>query len=95
MTYLSTNGQEAATEAYAIGYEYASRARRYNLSYVDAAKAFLFFRDALVEAVIKVYDQANLPAKRATTLYTKIHTFTDEIFISLLETYHKLEQANH
>jgi excisionase family DNA binding protein len=95
ITYLSTNGQEAATEAYAIGYEYASRARRYNLSYVDAAKAFLFFRDALVEAVIKVYDQANLPAKRATTLYTKIHTFTDEIFISLLETYHKLEQANH
>lgn len=95
MTYIATGGQEAAHEAYAIGYEYASRARRYNLSYVDAARAFLFFRDALVESVIKVYSEANVPAKRATEMYTKIHTFTDEILISLLETYRKLENANH
>jgi hypothetical protein len=95
MTYVATNGHEAETEAYAIGYEYASRARRYNLSYVDAAKAFLFFRDTLVESVIKVYGEANVPAKRATEMYTKIHTFTDEILISLLETYRKLETANH
>ena len=51
--YIATNGEVAATEAYAIGYEYASRARRYNLSYVDAAKAFLFFRDTLIESVGK------------------------------------------
>ena len=95
MTYVSTNGKEAESEAYAIGYEYASRARRYNLSYVDAARAFLFFRDTLVESVIKVYSEANVPAKRATEMYTKIHTFTDEILISLLETYRKLETANH
>lgn len=95
MTYVSTNGREAENEAYAIGYEYASRARRYNLSYVDAAKAFLFFRDTLVESVIKVYTEANIPAKRATDMYTKMHTFTDDILISLLETYRKLENANH
>lgn len=95
MTYVAANGTEASTEAYAIGYEYASRARRYNLSYVDAARAFLFFRDALVEAVMRVYGEANIPIKRAAALYTKIHTFTDEILISLLETYRKLENANH
>jgi excisionase family DNA binding protein len=95
MTYVATNGEEAATEAYAIGYEYASRARRYNLSYVDAARAFMFFRDTLVESVIKVYSEANVPARRATDIYTKIHTFTDEILISLLDTYRKLENANH
>ncbi len=95
MTYLAASGADAATEAYAIGYEYASRARRYNLSYVDAAKAFLFFRDALIESVIKVYGEANVPAKRAAEMYTKIHTFTDDILISLLETYRKLEHANH
>ena len=95
MTYVATDGQEAESEAYAIGYEYASRARRYNLSYVDAARAFLFFRDALVESVIKVYSEANIPARRATELYTRIHTFTDDILISLLETYRKLENANH
>jgi excisionase family DNA binding protein len=95
MNYVTINGEDASTEAYAVGYEYASRARRYNLSYVDAAKAFLFFRDALVESVIKVYSEANVPTKRATEMYIKIHTFTDEILISLLETYRKLENANH
>ena len=94
MNYIATNGEAAATEAYAIGYEYASRARRYNLTYVDAAKAFLFFRDTLVESVSKVYSEAHVSSKRATEMYTKMHTFTDEILISLLETYRKLENAN-
>ena len=94
MTYVATQGREAESEAYAIGYEYASRARRYNLNYVDAAKAFLFFRDALVESVIKVYNEANIPASRATEMYTQIHTFTDDILISLLETYRTLETVN-
>ncbi|HSG45767.1 MAG TPA: hypothetical protein VLA72_21700, partial [Anaerolineales bacterium] len=93
MTYVSTNGEEAESEAYAIGYEYASRARRYKLSYVDAAKAFLFFRDTLVESVIKVYTEANIPSKKATDIYAKMHAFTDDILISLLDTYQKLE--NH
>ena len=95
MTYVATHGAEAANEAYAIGYEYASRARRYNLSYVDAAKAFLFFRDTLVESVAKVYGNVNVPSNQSSDIYTKIHTFTDQILISLLETYQKLEHANH
>ncbi len=95
MTYMTTRGEESASEAYAIGYEYASRARRYNLSYVDAVRAFLFFRDTLVEFVIKVYMDANVPTKQATDMYTRLHTFTDEILISLLDTFRKLENANH
>ena len=95
MTYVTTNGQEAESEAYAIGYEYASRARRYNLSYVDAAKAFLFFRDTLVESVIKVYTEANVPTKKATEMYAKMHTFTDDILISLLDTYQTLEKHSN
>jgi hypothetical protein len=45
--------------------------------------------------VIKVYNEAKVPSKKATEMYTKMHTFTDEILISLLETYRKLENANH
>ncbi len=90
MNYISANDDEAASEAYAIGYEYASRARRYSLSYVDAAKAFLFFRDALIESVIKVYSDAKVPASQATQMYSKMHTFTDGILISLLQTYESL-----
>lgn len=94
MNYVSANGEEAASEAYAIGYEYASRARRYNLSYVDAAKAFLFFRDTLIESVIKVYGDAKVPASQATQMYSKVHAFTDDILISLLQTYESLGNAN-
>ena len=94
MTYVASNGEEASGEAHAIGYEYASRARRYSLSYVDAARAFLFFRDALIESVVKVYAEANVPSKQATSVYMKMHEFTDGILISLLETYRNLEQAN-
>lgn len=95
MTYVTTNGEDAANEAYAIGYEYASRARRYNLNYVDAAKAFLFFRDTLVESVIKVYTEAKVPPKKATESYAKMHTFTDQILISLLDTYQTLEKYSN
>ena len=95
MTELATNGEEAASEAYAIGYEYASRAHRYSLSYVDAARAFLFFRNTLIESVITVYGNANVPSGQTAEMFHKMHTFTDDILISLLQTYELLENANH
>lgn len=94
MAFMASGEEDAADETYAIGYEYASRARRYGLSYVDAAKAFLFFRDTLVESVIKIYNDANVPSNKATRTYAKMHTFTDQVLISLLETYRTLENAN-
>ena len=95
MTYLaSENGDEF--EAHAIGYEYASRARRYGLSEVDATRALLFFRNALIESVMKVYREANILSGKAwEEMLHKMHTFTDQILVSLLETYHKLESVNH
>ncbi|MEO5888014.1 MAG: hypothetical protein ABIQ77_10135, partial [Anaerolineales bacterium] len=89
MAFIS-DGENAARESHAIGYEYASRARRYGLSYVDAARAFLFFRYALIESVVGAYRKAHVSSQ--DILY-KIHTFTDEILISLLETYQKLESS--
>jgi excisionase family DNA binding protein len=95
MTYLAAeNGDDF--EAHAIGYEYASRARRYGLSEVDATRALLFFRNALIESVMKVYREANIMSGKAwEDMLHKMHTFTDQILVSLLETYHKLESVNH
>jgi len=95
MTYLSAeNGDDS--EAHAIGYEYASRARRYGLSEVDATRALLFFRNVLIESVMKVYREANIHSGRAwEEMLHKMHKFTDLILLSLLETYHKLESVNH
>jgi excisionase family DNA binding protein len=95
MTYLaSENGDDS--EAHAIGYEYASRARRYGLSEVDATRALLFFRNVLIESVMKVYREANILSGKAwEDMLHRMHTFTDRILVSLLETYHKLESVNH
>ena len=92
MNYLASTNEDAATEAFAVGYEYASRARRYNLSYVDATRAFMFFRNVLIESVMKVYSDANIPSGKAwEEMLGKMHTFTDQILISLLDTYQALE----
>ncbi len=93
MAYLAVAGKDASAEAYAVGYEYASRARRYNLDYVDAVKAFLFFRDVLVRAFVKIYVEAKAPAESAAQAYLKMHAYTDEILVSLLQTYHSLESV--
>lgn len=94
MAYLSSEGDDS--DAHAIGFDYASRARRYGLSEVDATRALLFFRNALIESVMKVYREANvLSGKAWEEMLHKMHTFTDQILISLLETYQKLEHASH
>lgn len=49
MTYLASDAGDGTAEAYALGYEYASRAQRYGLSNVEATQAFLFFRNTLLE----------------------------------------------
>ncbi|GAB4426194.1 MAG: hypothetical protein Kow002_15560 [Anaerolineales bacterium] len=96
IAYLSSDDKDAATEAFALGYEYASRARRYNLSYVDATRAFMFFRSVLIESVINVYSNANvLSGKAWEEMLHKIHTFTDQILISLLDTYQALETSSN
>jgi excisionase family DNA binding protein len=92
MNYLASSNEDAASEAFAVGYEYASRARRYNLSYVDATRAFMFFRNVLIESVMKVYSEANIPSGKAwEEMLGKMHTFTDQILISLLDTFQALE----
>jgi excisionase family DNA binding protein len=93
MTYMATEGADAESEAYAIGYEYASRAHRYSLSYVDAARAFLFFRTTLIDSVIKVYQETNMPSRQTAAVFGKMYTFTDDILISLLQTFQTLNSS--
>jgi len=79
-------------EAHSIGYEYASRAHRFGLNTVDATRAFLFFRNVLVESVIQVYQQANVPSGQAwAEILHKVNAFTDLILLHLLETYEAMK----
>lgn len=95
MAYLTSEESDGAAEAYALGYDYASRARRYGLSSVDATRAFLFFRGALLEALVNAYEQARVPSGMAWgKMLNKLHAFTDQILLTLLETYQTLEEAH-
>lgn len=95
ISYLNADPQKACAEAEAIGYEYASRGRRYNLSSVDATHAFLFFRNVLLESMLGVYEAAAIHSPYAwSNLFRKINEFTDEIMIALLETYEAYQRAN-
>ena len=92
--YLTRAGQAAKAEAEAIGYEYASRGRRYNLSVVDAVHAFLFFRNVLVESMLSVYVAASVRSPSAwSDMFRKISEFTDQIMITILETYEAYERG--
>jgi len=94
--YLTSGGEAGASEAHAIGYEYASRGRRSGLSQVDATRAFLFFRGVLMQSVIQVYQEANVPSGRAWgEILQGVNAFTDLILLNLLETYAAMEQAEN
>lgn len=86
--YLTSHGDQAKAEARSLGYEYASRGRRCGLNVSDAAHAFLFFRNVLMDSMLNVYEQAAVRSPRAwSDMFRKVNSFTDEIMITLMETY--------
>ena len=95
IAYLSSDSEKAEAEARSLGYEYASRGRRYGLSVMDATQAFLFFRTTLLDAMLNVYEAAAVSSSRAwSDMFRKINTFTDRIMITLMETYEAFERGN-
>jgi excisionase family DNA binding protein len=95
MNFLASEDADASSEAYALGYDYASRARRYGLSNVDATQAFLFFRNTLLEALVNAYEDARVPPGLAWgKMLNRIHTFTDLILVNLLQTYQAFDEAH-
>lgn len=95
VAHLSNPEDNENTEAKALGYEYASRARRYGLNSVDATQAFLFFRNGLLEALVNAYEDARVPPGLAWgRLLTRLHCFTDQVLLSLLESYQAFEERS-
>lgn len=93
--YLASNGNSAKAEAQAVGFEYASRGKRYGLSIADAANAFLFFRNVLLESMLSMYEKASVRSPYAwSDMFRKVNAFTDHILITLLETYTAYERGN-
>ena len=93
-TYLSSDGDDADAEARSLGYEYATRGRRYGLSISDATQAFLFFRNTLLDALLAVYEAAVVRSPLVlSNMFRKINAFTDRILVTLMETYQAFERS--
>jgi excisionase family DNA binding protein len=85
---LSADGPVEDSEARSLGYEYASRGWRFGLTAAEATRAFLFFRNMLLESLLVVSASAAVHSPTAwKDMFRKITEFTDQIQITLLETY--------
>ncbi len=86
--FLSVLEKEGNQQAQRIGSEYALRARRYGLSLVEAAQAFFFFRNSLIDSMLKVYEAAAVRSPQAwSQMFRRINAYTDQIMTALLEVY--------
>ena len=95
INYLASDSEDATSEAHSIGYEYASRAYRFGLNSSDAARAFLFFRDVLLQSVIQAYQEANVPSGQAWgQILRKVNGFTDLVLLHLLETFESFDHTS-
>ncbi len=96
---LSSPEEDGIAEARALGYEYASRAHRYGLSLTEATRAYLFFRNTLLEALMATYQEASVSAAETwRRTMQEVTAFTDQVLLSLLEmfeAYEKHQQTVH
>jgi len=91
---LAQNGEYDDSEARSLGFEYASRGWRRGLTAAEASRAFLFFRNTLLEAMLAVYEDASIQTPKAwSDIFRKIFRFTDQIQITLLETYEAYQRG--
>ena len=85
---LSADGPVGDSEARSLGFEYASRGWRFGLTAAEATRAFLFFRNMLLESLLVVSASAAVHSPNAwMDMFRKISEFTDQIQITLLDTY--------
>jgi len=91
---LSADGPVEDAEARSLGYEYASRGWRFGLTAAEATRAFLFFRNLLLESLLVVSASAAVHSPNAwKDMFRKITEFTDQIQITLLETYDSYQRG--
>lgn len=90
MQYLS-NGEEdrekALQEARGVAREYGEDAARRGLTSRETAKAFIFFRDFLVETPLQTFEEGGW--ERGKRTYTQINRFMNELFLAMIDAYEK------
>jgi excisionase family DNA binding protein len=93
-TFLASDQHAGRAEARGVGYDYATLGRRHGLDAVEATQAYLFFLEALEEAMLAAYEDAAIHSARAWgDMARRMHAFTNQVLLSLLETYQAFENG--
>lgn len=91
--FIASEEKLGQAEARAMGYDYANLGRRHGLDAVEATRAFLFFRNALLEALLASYEGAAIRSAQAWgDMARKMDAFTNQVLLALLETYQALSE---
>jgi hypothetical protein len=66
------------------------------MSCAEAVHAFLFFRNVLFESMFSVYESAAVRSPQVwSDMFRKVQSFTDQILMTLLETYEGYQRGNN
>jgi excisionase family DNA binding protein len=90
MHYLNEDHNQAATlqEGLKLGQEYGRLAFDRGLSLTEAVRAFLLFRDFLIESVVQMAGTATQPGiSDVTDTHRRVNAFANEVLLAMVQTY--------
>lgn len=90
MRFLNEGQDQAAAlqEGIRLGQEYGRRAFGQGLSLTEAVRAFLLFRDFLIESVVQMAGTASQPGmSNVADTHRRVNTFANEVLLAMVETY--------
>jgi excisionase family DNA binding protein len=76
--------ERALSEARNLGSEYGRAAVSAGLTLGDAMRAFLYFRDSLLESVVQLRSIAGSPEMDSLVSFRLVNTFTNEILVAMV-----------
>jgi excisionase family DNA binding protein len=79
--------ERTLSEARNLGSEYGRAALSAGLTLGDAMRAFLYFRDSLLESVVQLRSIAGSPEMDSLTSFRLVNTFTNEILVAMVATF--------
>ena len=82
----SSDPEAILTEARPIGREYGTLARHLELSLGDAMRAFLLFRDVIIESVLQMAAVQG-GAEGTVDLHRRVSGFVNEVLVAMVEAY--------
>jgi len=86
--YLASSEEHSDSKASAVGIEYASRSRKYNLTITEATRAYLYFRKLVLEAILGAYQTTRGASPSAwAQMLRRFTQFTDQILLSIIDSY--------